>query len=113
STDLAARLGGDEFVLVLPDTTNEGALQIADRMQEMVDGLDLRNPGSLISSRMTVSQGVATALPDSKGNWKSLLLEADRALYRAKQMGRARVAKITGRRPPRSQQPITDAASDM
>jgi PleD family two-component response regulator len=41
---------------------------------------------------MTVSQGLATASPDSKGTWSSLLLEADRALYRAKQTGRARIA---------------------
>ena len=113
STDLAARLGGDEFVLVLPDTNTEGALRIANSMQDMVKGLDVRNPGSLISSRLTVSQGVATSVPSSKGNWKSLLLEADRALYRAKQMGRARVAKTIERRPPTSRQSIADVPSDM
>jgi PleD family two-component response regulator len=41
---------------------------------------------------MTVTQGAATASPDSKGSWSSLLLDADRALYRAKQTGRARIA---------------------
>jgi diguanylate cyclase (GGDEF)-like protein/PAS domain S-box-containing protein len=92
SADLAARYGGDEFVLVLPDTSAEGALRIANRVQELVEGLGVRNPGSSIDHAMTVSQGAATALPDSKGTWSSLLLEADRALYHAKQTGRARIA---------------------
>jgi len=82
-------------------------------MQEMVERLDLRNPGLLISTRMTVSQGVATVVPNSKGNWKSLLLDADRALYRAKQMGRARVAKIVGRRAASFRQSTTDAGGDI
>jgi two-component system, cell cycle response regulator len=92
AADLAARYGGDEFVLILPDTSAEGALRIANRVQELVERLGVRNPGSSIDRAMTVSQGVATALPDSKGSWSSLLLDADRALYRAKQTGRARIA---------------------
>ena len=92
STDLAARYGGDEFVLVLPDTDAEGALAMAARIQGMVDRLEIANFGSRIGKVMTVSQGVATACPDSKGDWDRLLLEADQALYRAKEMGRARVA---------------------
>jgi diguanylate cyclase (GGDEF)-like protein/PAS domain S-box-containing protein len=97
STDLAARYGGDEFVLILPDTESEGALAIARRVQEMVERLRIKNLGSAISSMMTVTQGVATALPDSKGSSSGLLLEADRALYRAKNMGRARIAIATSR----------------
>jgi diguanylate cyclase (GGDEF)-like protein/PAS domain S-box-containing protein len=92
SADLAARYGGDEFVLILPDTSAEGALGIANRVQELLERLGVRNPGSSIDSAMTVSQGVATVSPDSKGTWSSLLLEADRALYRAKQSGRGRIA---------------------
>jgi diguanylate cyclase (GGDEF)-like protein/PAS domain S-box-containing protein len=92
SADLAARYGGDEFVLILPDTTADGAFRIANRVQELVESLGVRNPGSSIDSAMTVTQGAATASPDSKGSWSSLLLDADRALYRAKQTGRARIA---------------------
>jgi diguanylate cyclase (GGDEF)-like protein/PAS domain S-box-containing protein len=92
SPDLAARYGGDEFVLILPDTSAEGALRIASRVQELIEELRVANPGSAINTAMTVSQGAATASPDSKGTWSSLLLEADRALYRAKQTGRARIA---------------------
>lgn len=92
STDMPARYGGDEFVLVLPHTDTEGALAIAGRIQGMVDRLEIANLGSRIGQVMTVSQGVATAWPDSKGDCERLLLEADRALYRAKETGRARVA---------------------
>jgi diguanylate cyclase (GGDEF)-like protein/PAS domain S-box-containing protein len=92
SADLAARYGGDEFVLILPDTSAEGALRIASHVQELIEELRVANPGSAINTAMTVSQGAATASPDSKGTWSSLLLEADRALYRAKQTGRARIA---------------------
>lgn len=91
AADLAARYGGDEFVLVLPDTNPEGALAIARRVQELVRDLDVRHPGSPIAAKLTLSQGLATACPDSKGTCISLVLDADRALYRAKQMGRNRI----------------------
>jgi diguanylate cyclase (GGDEF)-like protein len=91
STDLAARYGGDEFVLVLPDTSTEGALNIAQQIQKMVQELDILNPRSHVSTSMTVSQGVAVAVPDRKGTCNGLVLEADRALYRAKQSGRNRI----------------------
>jgi diguanylate cyclase (GGDEF)-like protein/PAS domain S-box-containing protein len=98
SADLAARYGGDEFVFILPDTSSEGALAIAARLHGMVESLKIKNPGSPIFGLMTVSQGVATATPDSKGTWRGLLLEADRALYEAKHMGRGRIARNTSRR---------------
>ncbi len=88
--DLVARYGGDEFVLVLPETGPEGAMCIAQQIQMAVDRLNLANPGSPISSRMTISQGVATAWPTKKGSSGDLMLHADRALYTAKQAGRNR-----------------------
>ena len=98
STDLAARYGGDEFVLILPDTSPEGALAIAERLHGMVETLKIKNPGSPIAGLMTISQGVATATPDSKGTWRGLMLDADRALYEAKHMGRGRIARSSARR---------------
>jgi len=88
--DLVARYGGDEFVCVLPETGPEGAMVIAQQIQMAVHRLDLANPGSPISGRMTISQGVATAWPAKKGTSGDLMLHADRALYTAKQAGRDR-----------------------
>jgi diguanylate cyclase (GGDEF)-like protein/PAS domain S-box-containing protein len=88
--DLVARYGGDEFVLVLPETGPEGAMVIAQQIQMAVDRLELPNPGSPISGRMTISQGVATAWPAKKGSSGDLMLHADRALYNAKHAGKNR-----------------------
>ncbi len=91
SADLAARYGGDEFILLLQDTNAEGAISIARQIHTMVQDLNISHPRSPLSSRMTVSQGIAVAVPDRKGTCNGLVLDADRALYRAKQAGRNRV----------------------
>jgi diguanylate cyclase (GGDEF)-like protein len=95
TSDVAARYGGDEFALILPETSREGATQIAHRVEAMVHSLGFANPGSDLAGLMTVSQGIATASPDRKGTRSSLMLEADRALYKAKQNGRNRIAVST------------------
>jgi diguanylate cyclase (GGDEF)-like protein/PAS domain S-box-containing protein len=92
SADFPARYGGDEFVLVLPDTGAEGAARIANQVKDAITRLDLPNPGSSSSPRVTVSQGIATANPATKGEFSSLMLSADRALYKAKHLGRNRIS---------------------
>jgi diguanylate cyclase (GGDEF)-like protein/PAS domain S-box-containing protein len=92
SGDLVARYGGDEFFMVLPETDSGGASNLAAQIKESVDALAIENPGSSNAPTLTVSQGVATAVPTKKGCWSSLMLHADRALYSAKRTGRNRIA---------------------
>lgn len=83
--DLLARFGGEEFVLLLPETTQEEAVAVAERIlvrvAERVEGLPY----------ITASIGLATNRPDEE-LVDTLLARADRALYKAKEEGRNRVA---------------------
>ena len=84
--DLAARYGGEEFVLVLGDTNQAQAIEIAEAIRERTLDLDLQCDGK----RLTVSLGVVSLVPSS-GLPEALIKLADEALYRAKQAGRNRV----------------------
>jgi diguanylate cyclase (GGDEF)-like protein len=90
--DLLARYGGEEFVVILPGTGAAGARAAAERMRAAVEGLRLPHATSPISEYVTVSVGAATAEPARGGDPAGLVRRADRALYRAKQGGRNRVA---------------------
>jgi len=82
--DTACRLGGDEFALLLPDTGQNGALRVADKMLEA-----FREPYQVAGHRLgtTVSIGIAI-YPHDGANVAELLKNADTALHRAKREGR-------------------------
>lgn len=90
--DLPSRYGGEEFALVLPDTDEEGALVVLERIRALVEGLGLVHADSAASPVVTISVGVA-AMPsrDGPGGLSDLLKLADKALYAAKATGRNRV----------------------
>jgi diguanylate cyclase (GGDEF)-like protein len=85
--DLFARIGGEEFACLLPDTSQQGAVSLAERVRAACEatGHDFE-----ASYTATVSVGVAT-MRGSTVNVEALLAAADRALYRAKERGRNRV----------------------
>lgn len=87
--DLLARYGGEEFVLVLPDTDEVQALQVAEKTRAAVAALKLNHEGEPLP--LTISAGVAAAVPSGEETSEFLLMAADRALYRAKDDGRNRV----------------------
>ncbi|WP_313603351.1 sensor domain-containing diguanylate cyclase [Comamonas jiangduensis] len=89
-TDLVARYGGEEFAVILPDTTMEGAMAVAQRMVDAVQALGLEHESSPIAKVVTISAGVFSQVPTGAGA-KLLVREADEALYRAKSAGRNRV----------------------
>jgi diguanylate cyclase (GGDEF)-like protein len=87
--DTLARYGGDEFTILLVDTDHEAALAIADRIRRTVEEhvFEASRGGSL---RLTVSLGVGTY--PQHGSARDALLDAsDKAMYRAKSLGRNRV----------------------
>ncbi len=94
-SDLFARYGGEEFVCLLPDTDHEGALKIARDFQEMVWSLQIRHAESAIKKYVTISQGVATIVPDTETSQKSLIVNADEVLFKAKNSGRNEICDVT------------------
>jgi diguanylate cyclase (GGDEF)-like protein len=85
--DFAARYGGEEFVLLLPDTSLTSALDIAGRLRTAVAALMITH--SLAAcGHVTVSIGVACAMPGGPGGPQSLIEAADSSLYAAKRNGR-------------------------
>jgi diguanylate cyclase (GGDEF)-like protein/hemerythrin-like metal-binding protein/PAS domain S-box-containing protein len=84
-TDFFGRWGGEEFLILLPDTGPSGADRVAERLRAAIEAFSF--PGGI---RVTASLGVAGRRPGE--SFAPLLARADKAMYRAKQSGRNRVA---------------------
>jgi diguanylate cyclase (GGDEF)-like protein len=89
--DLVARYGGEEFVILLPKTSRENALEIAQRIIDRVSSLQIPHSQSQISETVSISCGLATVIVGVEGSASELIAMADEALYLAKKQGRARV----------------------
>ena len=85
--DVPARYGGEEFVVLLRNPSPEVALEVGERVRTSVAGLDLARLGV---EGVSVSVGVAVA-HQADQPIADLIVQADRALYRAKRAGRDRV----------------------
>ncbi len=88
--DLACRFGGEEFVVVMPDTDQEVAENVAERIRHEIESQPFSIGGGTQAVQVTVSIGVASMIP-GKDSVKTLIGRADAALYEAKNTGRNRV----------------------
>jgi diguanylate cyclase (GGDEF)-like protein len=84
-TDVCGRMGGEEFAILLPDTSIEVALEIAEQLIRSISGV-MSGP----VHRISASVGVA-AMEMHDNDLQSLMNNADKALYRAKARGRNQV----------------------
>ncbi|MDJ0730104.1 MAG: diguanylate cyclase [Crocosphaera sp.] len=88
NTDLAARFGGEEFVIILPNANAAVVMAAAQRICEKIRLLELEHDTSRISDYVTISCGSASMVPDKEFSPKTLIDQADQALYKAKEAGR-------------------------
>jgi diguanylate cyclase (GGDEF)-like protein len=95
SDDICARLAGDEFSILLPDTSERDARNIADRIREGIFYKKVPVPrvpdaADRVAIDMRTSIGLAVA-PVHADTWERLFVSADNALRKAKELGRNRV----------------------
>ena len=91
--DLFGRLGGEEFAALLPQTSLDEGLAVAERIRSDFEATTLEVGANTLAA--TVSVGVAMSI-DPSPNLADMIEAADRALYRAKANGRNRVEHASG-----------------
>lgn len=88
--DLVARYGGEEFAIVLIDTSQDMAQEVAHRLIAAIEHLQIAHPACPLG-RLSISIGLAAQTERTPIDPVSMLAEADHALYRAKRNGRNRL----------------------
>lgn len=82
-TDLCCRYGGEEFVIMLPEAEGSIALRRAEELRQLVER----------ECELTVSIGLVTCL-NSSASYREMLAHADKAMYKAKALGKNRVVSL-------------------
>lgn len=86
-SDVCGRMGGEEFAVVLPHASDEDALAIAEKLRRTIAETPIACGDQRLN--ITVSIGVA----DASYDLTTLLVHADKAMYRAKEQGRNQVVR--------------------
>lgn len=89
-TDMVARFGGEEFLAFLPDTDEDQAFYLGERMRLAVSARHFTSLSPPLV--VTISAGIATVAPDD-ATLDEVIARADRALYQAKHQGRNQVVR--------------------
>ena len=87
--DVCTRFGGDEFAIVMPDSGQDGAAKIAERIRQRIEA---HRPSELGSTQISVSVGITVSSDEMSA--RELVAQADQALYLAKQAGRNQVRTL-------------------
>ncbi len=90
--DTAARIGGEEFAIILPQTPQEGALHVAQRILTRVRQLNIPHKGAPLGF-LTLSIGSVSICPSVADNIMDWHQSADDVLYLAKDRGRNQVVE--------------------
>ena len=91
TADIFARYGGEEFVAILPTTSGEAALALAEKIRRAVEEMKIPNPKSEAGPYVTVSIGIAARYPYQIDGAQALMELADQMCYNSKSAGRNRV----------------------
>ena len=89
--DIAARFGGEDFVILLPETDEVGAQEVAERCQRLVEKLRIPHEKSDDNPYVSFSMGVGTIIPSPDMEPTAFINAVDKLLYTAKQNGRNRI----------------------
>ena len=86
--DIAARYGGDEFVAMLPETDQDGAYIVAEKIRQMASELIVEAGGHQISTSLSIG---VVSYPEDGQTADELMIAADEAMYSSKRLGKNRV----------------------
>ena len=88
-SDFPSRFGGEEFVLILPETDQDSAIQVARKFHEVIRICNFGTVDKPFS--LTVSMGLASTNKKDYSDWRQMVADADCALYQAKNSGKDRL----------------------
>ena len=86
--DVAARYGGDEFVAMLPETDQDGAYVVAEKIRQGASDLVIEANGHQISTSLSIG---VVSYPEDGQTADELMIAADEAMYSSKRLGKNRV----------------------
>lgn len=90
--DVASRYGGEEFTVMLPDTSKEDAMAVAERIRKQIEEKDFEYEGQHMKVTISIGCAVYDSQTNPVSNPKDLVEQADKALYVSKRNGRNRVS---------------------
>ena len=88
-SDFPSRFGGEEFVLVLPETDQDSAIQVAKKFHEEIRSCSFGNADKPFL--LTVSMGLTSTANKEYSDWRAMITDSDCALYQAKNTGKDRI----------------------